>query len=325
MEGHFEKHIRVQTSRPGQHNELLPPTTTFIMSLRGRYIIDRIKRAVGDHFRLPCPPYGDPQYWDNAYASFGPQDSYEWGDVSLDDVYEYKYHPIEWDPIRHSTSSSNKRDHTKVQLSTLAAALKVNPLAEKDQPLLMVGCGNSKFGEDMVGRGWRGPIIQVDVSSRIVDSMSQRCGDLISNGHMNFVQDDATELSAFRDGMMDACLDKGLLDAIFCADEYTQMVKISNTVNRVLRPGGSFVFFSFSRPEFFLPKLLISNHSPPLQQGNTRKTKRLWSNLEVHKLGKILLYKMEKVGGDEGYHKGDHVSVRMRPRSGNRTVTTKPQ
>lgn len=295
------------------------------MSLRGRYIIDRIKRAVGDYFRLPCPPYGDPQYWDAAYASFGPGDSYEWGDVSLDDVYEYTYHPIEWDPIRQSTSSSNKRDATKVQSSTLAAALNVAPLAEMDQPLLMLGCGNSKFGEDMIGRGWRGPIIQVDVSGRIVDSMSQRCGDLISNGHMNFVQDDATELSAFWDGMMDACLDKGLLDAIYCADEYSQMVKISNTVNRVLRPGGSFVFFSFSRPEFFLPKLLLSNHSRSLQQGHERKTKRLWSNLEVHELGKILLYRMQKVGGDDGYNRGDRVPLRLKPRAGKRKDTARQQ
>jgi SAM-dependent methyltransferase len=294
------------------------------MSLRGRYIIDRIKRAVGDHFRLPCPPYEDPQYWDAAYASFGPQDSYEWGDVSLDDVYEYKYHPIEWDPIRQSASSSDKRDANKIRSSTLAGALNIRPMAEKDQPFLILGCGNSKFGEEMVERGWRGPIIQVDVSGRIVDSMSQRCRDLISSGHMNFVQDDATELSAFRDGMVDACLDKGLLDAIYCADEYSQMGKIADTVNRVLRPGGSFVFFSFSRPEFFLPKLLVSNQSRH-QPGHPRKTKRQWKGLEVHELGKILLYRMEKVGEDDGYQGGDHKPLRVRHHSGKRKSKEKQQ
>ena len=39
------------------------------MSLRGRYIIDRIKKAVSKHLRMPCPPYGDPVYWDRAYMS----------------------------------------------------------------------------------------------------------------------------------------------------------------------------------------------------------------------------------------------------------------
>ena len=39
------------------------------MSLRGRYVIDRIKNVVSKHFRLPCPPYGEPDYWDKAYTS----------------------------------------------------------------------------------------------------------------------------------------------------------------------------------------------------------------------------------------------------------------
>jgi ubiquinone/menaquinone biosynthesis C-methylase UbiE len=298
------------------------------MSLRGRYLIDRVKRVVGGHFRLPCPPYGDPHYWDAAYASLGPHDSYEWGDVTLDDVYRYDYHPIQWDPIRQqsTTATTTTSDGVggagnaddAVRSSTLAAALDVAPEAGKDQPLLMLGCGNSRFGEDMVERGWRGPLIQVDVSSRVVDSMAQRCGTLISNGHMNFVQDDATELSAFRDGMLDACLDKGLLDALHCADEYTQMGKITKTVHRVLRPGGSFVFFSFSRPEFLLPKLLLVNNHITHQQGHLRKTRRPWGGVEVHQLGKILLYKMVKVVGGDGYDDRDSKPVRLRLRSGTR-------
>lgn len=297
------------------------------MSLRGRYVIDRIKGAVGNYFKLPCPPYGDPQYWDAAYGSFGPQDSYEWGDVSLDDVYEYDYRQIEWDPIRQTTLSSSKNNGSGLannvrSSSTLAAALNVSPRAERDQPILMLGCGNSKFGEEMIEKGWRGPILQVDVSGRVVDSMSQRCGDLISNGHMNFIQDDATELSAFRDGMMDACLDKGLLDAIFCADEYSQMGKIVKTVNRVLRPGGSFVFFSFSRPEFLLPKLLMNNNriSHHHRQGHLKKkTKGPWKNLQVQELGKILLYKMEKVDENDYAQDGvDPKPVQLKLRLGNR-------
>eukprot|EP00536_Pseudo-nitzschia_multiseries_P001495 jgi/Psemu1/234673/estExt_Genewise1.C_190093 len=271
------------------------------MSLRGRYVIDRIKGVVSKHFRLPCPPYGDPTYWDKAYASFGPNDSYEWGDVSLSDVKEYEYRPIEWD-VQKSSSSPSKES----KRSTLANSLNIetydsNNINDEDdnnnnskrqqQSILMLGCGNSKLGEEMVTEGgFHGPIVQVDVSSNVVEIMRQRCGDLVSKGSMSFVQDDATELSAFRDGMIDACLDKGLLDAIFCAEDFHQLHQIQNTISRVLRPGGWFVFFSFSRPEFLLPKLMMADE---LSVGNRREM--AWKNVEVRQLSKILLYKMQKV------------------------------
>jgi len=64
------------------------------------------------------------------------------------------------------------------------------------------------MGEDMVEAGWRGPIVQVDVASRAIEAVSQRCGNLIQSGDMQFVQDDATVLSAFDDGTASAVLDK---------------------------------------------------------------------------------------------------------------------
>lgn len=134
--------------------------------------------------------------------------------------------------------------------------------------------------------GFKGPVVQVDVSSNVVENMRQRCNVLVSKGKMSFVHDDATELSAFRDGMIDACLDKGLIDAIFCAEDFNQMNQIQDTVFRVLRPGGCFVFFSFSRPEFILPKLLVSDRSSSASIS--------WKNIEVQQLPKILLYRMQK-------------------------------
>ena len=179
-------------------------------------------------------------------------------------------------------------------------ALDIEPLgidslkAREQQSILMLGCGNSKLGEEMIVEGvFNGPIIQVDVSSNVVETMRQRCSDLVSKGSMSFVHDDATELSAFRDGMIDACLDKGLIDAIFCAEDFQQLNKIQHTVSRVLRPGGSFVFFSFSRPEFVLPKLLVPDES--LVQGYLDIGKRMpWKNIEIQQLPNIMMYKMQK-------------------------------
>mmetsp|Transcript_30337 Transcript_30337/g.63531 ORF Transcript_30337/g.63531 Transcript_30337/m.63531 type:complete len:304 (+) Transcript_30337:309-1220(+) len=275
------------------------------MSLRGRYVIDRIKNVVSKHFRLPCPPYGEPDYWDKAYTSFGPHDTYEWGDVTLSDIIKYNYFPVEWDAQRFSSHPSEESIE-----SSLKAALNVErdghdssietTTKQKErqrQLILMLGCGNSKLGEEMVVEGgFRGPIVQVDVSSAVVENMRQRCSDLVSKGSMNFVQDDATELSAFRDGMIDSCLDKGLLDAIFCAEDFQQLNQIQNTVSRVLKPGGSFVFFSFSRPEFILPKLMVFDE-PSLSSSGSDGSRRKhvpWKNIEVQQLPKILLYKMQK-------------------------------
>jgi len=104
-------------------------------------------------------------------------------------------------------------------------------------------------------------------------------------------QDDATELSAFRNNMIDACLDKGLMDAIFCAEDYHQLYQIQHTIHRVLRPGGTFVFFSFSRPEFLIPKLMMLNESSVSMNVQKRIP---WTGIEVQQLSKILLYKMRK-------------------------------
>ena len=248
------------------------------MSLRGRYIIDRIKQAIGTkHFRLPVPPYGDTEYWNAAYQSLGPHDSLEWGDVSLEDVWEYEHRRL--DHYYHGG------DSTTPLTTTLAQTMGIEPNADQDEPILMLGCGNSRLGEEMIDRGWRGPLIQVDVSNRVIESMSHRCADYIHQGHMNFIQDDATELSAFRNGMMQACLDKGLVDALYCADEYDQCHRVLKSVHRVLRPGGTFCVWSFSRPEFLLPHLLDTN---------VRQNRVMWQEIQVQELSKILLYKFEK-------------------------------
>ena len=125
----------------------------------------------------------------------GPNDFYEWGDVSLSDVKEYNYHQIEWDAQQSSSYPSKISSQ-----STLATTLNVDHNDEDNdirtqknqkqlRPILMLGCGNSKLGEEMIEQGgFKGPIIQVDVSRPVVENMRQRCSDLVSNGSMSFVQ-----------------------------------------------------------------------------------------------------------------------------------------
>ncbi len=100
----------------------------------------------------------------------------------------------------------------------------------------------------MAQHGWRGPLIQVDVVSRVLDTMSERCSALVKEGVMDFCQDDATQLSAFDKEQVNAIVDKGLVDALFCADEYTQVKQVVHSAQRVLKPGGMLVLFSLSQP-----------------------------------------------------------------------------
>ena len=238
--------------------------------------------------------------------SVGPNDSFEWGDLSFSELKEYQYQTIQWD-IQQSASYTSKL----LMGSTLMTTLNVNETHQnstdistkhqqkkmkmkKKHPILMLGCGNSRLGEEMIKKGmFQGPIIQVDVSRPVIESMQQRCSHLISKGVMSLVQDDATELSAFRNNMIDACLDKGLIDAIFCAEDYNQLYSIQRNIYRVLRPGGTFVFFSYSRPEFLIPKLIL--HEQSISVKIPRSTVP-WTNIEVQQLPNILLYKLRKNG-----------------------------
>ncbi len=255
------------------------------MSIRGRYIIDRIKQAIGPkNFRFPVPPYGEPEYWNASYGSFGPQDSFEWGEVSMEDFWTYQHKRL--DHYYHGDSTVTTLE------TTLANTIGIQPHADQDEPILMLGCGNSRLGEEMIERGWRGPLIQVDVSHRVIECMSQRCGQYIEKGDMNFIQDDATELSAFRNAMMQACLDKGLVDALFCADEYDQCQKVLKSVHRVLKPGGVFCMWSFSQPEFLLSNIIDTT--------NVRQTRNMWEEIQIHQLSKILLYRFQKKQVEDG-------------------------
>lgn len=173
-------------------------------------------------------------------------------------------------------------------------------------PILILGCGNSSFGEDMIRRGWVGPILQTDVSRRVVDAMAHRCNPWIQSGDMQVVLDDATVLSGFESGTVRGAVDKGLIDALHCANQASQCRNVMRSLHRVLRPGGIFCCLSFSAPEFLLPHLLtdLSSHHQS-QQSPSRSpelsysvTDPMWSHVQVRKVesssNKILLYRFQK-------------------------------
>jgi len=147
--------------------------------------------------------------------------------------------------------------NTNANMNANRSSPNYNP--KDDDPILMLGCGNSRMALEMwQSQKYKGPILQVDVSSRIVDVMTQMCAKEIRTGDMMVIQDDATQLSSIGggDGAVAACVDKGLMDALFCADCFDQCQDILRSVHRVLKPDGIYAFYSFSRPEYVLPKIM---------------------------------------------------------------------
>jgi ubiquinone/menaquinone biosynthesis C-methylase UbiE len=272
------------------------------MSLTGRRIIDQIKQKIGRYVRLPVPPYGSPEYWEMAYKSLTKDDSMEWGDISLPDILRYQYRLVQYQPANLGPSVVGE----DLLETTLADQIQVQP-GEPNAPILILGCGNSKFGEELVDAGYSS-IIQTDVSKRVVASLSERCAHSIPSEKMTIIQDDATELSAFHSQTMNVVIDKGLMDALFCADEHEQCGEVLSAVQRVLKPGGVFFNFSFSQPEYLLPAI----H----QQTKTKRLRPM--ALEIQQLDRILLYKytMKDAGGNSNDHSS--VSVRHRQKRGGR-------
>lgn len=247
------------------------------MSLRGRRIIDALKQRIGRYYALPVPPYGSLNYWEKVYKQLPPDSVFEWGQLSANDLDPHTYQVIQ----RGATAVDGEPTVT----TTLGAALNVRP-KDPDSSTVVLGCGNSAVGEDLVRvHGWQGKLLQVDFVTKIVEEMNAKCHDL---PNVQVILDDASDLSSFEDDSVDAVLDKGLLDTIFCADEYDTIVEVMSSVHRVLKPGGVLCVLSFSRPEYLLPAL---EKVKLRRQGDA-----LWSNMEVREcFNSIIMYRFEKM------------------------------
>ncbi|KAF8836736.1 S-adenosyl-L-methionine-dependent methyltransferase [Paxillus ammoniavirescens] len=160
----------------------------------------------------------------------------------------------------------------------------IRPLIpDKGAKILILGCGNSTFSEDMWEDGYRN-IVNVDYSAVVIEQMDAKHAEL--RPEMQWYEMDVRSLS-FEDASFDIAIDKGTMDAMMTSSTdvwnppeaiISDCTAEVSEVLRVLRPTGTFLYITFGQPHF-RRRFLIGPHSP-----NTK--------LEIKELGESFHYYM---------------------------------
>ncbi|KAG4990566.1 hypothetical protein AAZX31_09G050200 [Glycine max] len=156
--------------------------------------------------------YGEPWYWDNRYSNEpGPFDWYQ------------KY---------------------------LTLAPIINLYVPPSHPVLVVGCGNSAFSEGMVVDGGYTDVVNIDISSVVIEAMKTKHQDC---PQLKFMKMDVRDMSDFQSGSFGAVIDKGTLDSILCGNNSRQnATKMLEEIWRVLKDKGVYVLVTYGAPLYRL-------------------------------------------------------------------------
>ncbi|GLT91455.1 hypothetical protein SLE2022_093410 [Rubroshorea leprosula] len=159
--------------------------------------------------------YGEPQYWDDRYANESAP--FDW----------YQKYP------------------------SLAPLIRLY-VPHNHQRILVVGCGNSAFSEDMVDDGYE-DVVNVDISSVVIKAMQNKYQN---RSQLKYIEMDVKDMSAFEAGSFDAVIDKGTLDSILCGSNgrhnSTQMLE---EIGRVLKDEGVYIVITYGAPQYRLSLL----------------------------------------------------------------------
>ncbi|CAI9779706.1 unnamed protein product [Fraxinus pennsylvanica] len=155
--------------------------------------------------------YGEPSYWDNRYTEDpGPFDWYQ-NYPSLSPLLRLYIH-----------------HHHRV---------------------LVVGCGNSAFSEEMVDDGYE-DVVNIDISSVVIEAMQKKYSN---RPHLKYIKMDVRDMSTFETGSFDAVIDKGTLDSLLCGYNSKQnATKMLEEVCRVLKDKGVYMLITYGSPVYRL-------------------------------------------------------------------------
>jgi len=127
----------------------------------------------------------------------------------------------------------------------------VEHVKAKAANILMVGCGNSRMGEEMYEDGYT-QIMNVDISMVCIKAMQEKYRDKVG---MQFQQMDMRAME-FPEGAYNIVVDKGTLDIVLCGEGSTLNVqKALAEISRVLDSKGVYVCISHGQPSYRLTYL----------------------------------------------------------------------
>ncbi|XP_042055148.1 EEF1A lysine methyltransferase 4-like [Salvia splendens] len=134
-------------------------------------------------------------------------------------------------------------------------------------PILVVGCGNSGFSEEMADDGYN-EVTNVDISRVVIEAMQAKYSD---NPMLKYMVMDVRDMSAFDTRSFAAVIDKGTLDSLLCGYSSRQnAAKMLEEVWRVLEDKGVYILITYGSPVYRLPVL-----------------KELSWNIKLHVIGKL--------------------------------------
>ncbi|KAL3761722.1 hypothetical protein ACHAW5_005973 [Stephanodiscus triporus] len=287
------------------------------MSLRSRKFFDVLQHHPSSflnssRFRLPCPPYHNEDYWTRLHNDMSPDDVNEWGGFDLHGLLQFRYETLLH--YRGGASASKlfveqqQQQQGEVHTTTLSECMNISQFstveeaieryeelqrqttADKNicnnESILLVGCGNSKVGEQILMSSFVGPVLQIDISSKIIQLMTQRYQKYFSKAsvkRMELIVDDARELTALSyESVGGGVLDKGLVDVLHCSTGNYDDNEASeeNPIRKLVE-----------KPEYILKRTLGT-----VDLNSDKRIRQKWKEVQVLKLAEleILLYKFVK-------------------------------
>jgi ubiquinone/menaquinone biosynthesis C-methylase UbiE len=122
---------------------------------------------------------------------------------------------------------------------------------------MLVGIGNSVFGEEMVEDQWPGVIVAVDYAKSVIQQMRARAEEKNISDKLIYQEMDCRKMT-FPNESFDVVIDKGTMDAICCGHAYKENIAaMEREISRVLVPGGVYIVFSYGKP---VTRLEYMNH-----------------------------------------------------------------
>ena len=127
------------------------------------------------------PNYGDPSYWDERYEKSGRDGAFDWLE-----------------------SYENLKDLLQQFMPT------------KQIKILILGCGNAEFSEDLYDDGYHN-VVNIDISTVVIRQMKERNAE--ARPSMDYIVMDITDMSEFESNTFDLVIDKSTMDALLCGDD----------------------------------------------------------------------------------------------------------